>query len=61
MHSCEVEMRSGVCAALALTVVWQTHWHHRAEKRGGGGGGGGGGPERKSTEAGEVCAALGRR
>lgn len=58
MRSCEVEMRSGVCATLALTVVWQTHWHHRAEKRGGGGGGG---PGRKSTEAGEVCAAVGRR
>ena len=60
--SCEAEMWSGACVALALTAVWQTHWHHRAEKTGGGGGGGGGGGRRKRQitghpDAGKVCGA----
>lgn len=45
--SCEAEMRSGACVALALTAVQQTRWHHRAEKMGGGDGG----PRRKTREA----------
>lgn len=59
-RSCEAEMWSGACVALALTAVWQTHWHHRAEKTGGGGGGGGGRRRRQITghpDAGKVCGA----
>lgn len=39
--SCEAEMWSGACVALALKAVWQTHWHHGAQRMGGGGEGGG--------------------
>lgn len=34
--SCEGEIRSAACVALALTAVWQTHWHHSVEEMHGG-------------------------